>query len=108
MEFEPLQMISMDPNNCEWLLCLHLVEKFRREAVNKYGAVGEPEKQSILKAMRCPGAKNDPRVLTGYLSCLADVFRNACRGYSFDPFVFGSETYSSAYEVVRKIQAQAE
>ena len=104
----PSQIVTMDPKNCEWHLCLHLIQKFRRGAANKYSEAREPEKESILKAMKCPGAQNDPRVITAYVCCLADTFRNSCLLDVFQPFTFESDTFISADDVVRKIRALTE
>ena len=101
-------MVELDPDNTEWHYCLHLVERYKREAADKYGPVTQEEKDTTLRAMKCPGASQDPRILNGYISCLADIVRTESRTRSYGPFRFGNETFGSFSEAVTVIRSYAE
>ena len=96
----------MDPDNIEWHYCLHMVTRYLREAADKYGPVSKDEKDTILRAMELPGAFQDPRTLTAYISCLADIVRS--ESYGHGSIRLGTETFGSRSEAVTLIRSYAE
>ena len=63
---------------------------------------------AITAAVECPRARNEPFVMSCYMSCLAQKLNQQVRSGALFPMSFGSKVFQEEKHVVEFIRSEAE